>query len=544
MSKSPFSHPFWSPFSGTGDLPKGLNEWIIIEISRLIRGKPDWKTKYKNKEILAKWDTEISQQFESKLLPDLTNYAFEELKSYEVLEDAFGLNNSKFLISIDEKIATGSFTVPSSLKEKLISELNQLYSDFGDKLDYHPGTDKQVVDLVHPSLFPLQYGKTQIIDPTNPNNLVLSEFTDKIFKVMSGVESFGITRKFQWLPSLLKVNSTTKKYEFDSYINNLHPVKYGNLYDTITDVFNYALPGLNYVLSQFAQPPYYRIKIADGWTAYHEEYRTKIKEIIDRCDKDWTEYEEFEKTKAKYLKEFKPDLEGLQKFAATPDINLTEKFPNLKVIVKLANIELTPEKPDYAGGSWHIEGTINENIVATILYYYDVENIDDSNLSFRCAFEDPEYEQNDETYLSTLYGLHDESPMQRLVGSVKTEEDKIIIFPNCFQHHVDAFSLKDKTKPGYRKILCFFVVDPYNDIVVTTKDVPPQQEDWYDAEGHCTVPDIVPPVLEKQLPKQKQTLDEAKEVRTELMKERSFESSPLYYEEDDPFKRTFSLCEH
>ena len=28
----------------------------------------------------------------------------------------------------------------------------------------------------------------------------------------------------------------------------------------------------------------------------------------------------------------------------------------LQVIVKLANIHLTPEKPNYDGGSWHIEG--------------------------------------------------------------------------------------------------------------------------------------------------------------------------------------------
>ena len=28
----------------------------------------------------------------------------------------------------------------------------------------------------------------------------------------------------------------------------------------------------------------------------------------------------------------------------------------LQVVVKLANIELTPEKPEYEGGSWHVEG--------------------------------------------------------------------------------------------------------------------------------------------------------------------------------------------
>ena len=28
----------------------------------------------------------------------------------------------------------------------------------------------------------------------------------------------------------------------------------------------------------------------------------------------------------------------------------------LQIIVKLANIELTPDKPSYGGGSWHVEG--------------------------------------------------------------------------------------------------------------------------------------------------------------------------------------------
>jgi hypothetical protein len=30
----------------------------------------------------------------------------------------------------------------------------------------------------------------------------------------------------------------------------------------------------------------------------------------------------------------------------------------LQVIVKLANIELTPEKPSYEGGTWHVEGQL------------------------------------------------------------------------------------------------------------------------------------------------------------------------------------------
>jgi hypothetical protein len=37
------------------------------------------------------------------------------------------------------------------------------------------------------------------------------------------------------------------------------------------------------------------------------------------------------------------------------------------VIVKLANIELTPEKPEYEGGSWHIEGQL---VSLSLLFIY------------------------------------------------------------------------------------------------------------------------------------------------------------------------------
>jgi hypothetical protein len=54
----------------------------------------------------------------------------------------------------------------------------------------------------------------------------------------------------------------------------------------------------------------------------------------------------------------------------------------LKVIVKLANIVLTPEKPDYDGGAWHVEDMGNESIVATAIYYYSQANVTQSTLAF------------------------------------------------------------------------------------------------------------------------------------------------------------------
>lgn len=55
----------------------------------------------------------------------------------------------------------------------------------------------------------------------------------------------------------------------------------------------------------------------------------------------------------------------------------------LQVIVKLASIELSPDRPSYPGGDWHLERMLNEHIVGTAIFYYDVENCSESRLRFR-----------------------------------------------------------------------------------------------------------------------------------------------------------------
>ncbi len=64
----------------------------------------------------------------------------------------------------------------------------------------------------------------------------------------------------------------------------------------------------------------------------------------------------------------------------------------LQVIVKIAQIELTPDKPAFPAGGWHLEGMMNERICATALYYVDSANITPSSLVFRTETDrDPDY---------------------------------------------------------------------------------------------------------------------------------------------------------
>lgn len=125
-------------------------------------------------------------------------------------------------------------------------------------------------------------------------------------------------------------------------------------------------------------------------------------------------------------------------------------------------------------------------------------------------------------------------------------EGRLLTFPNILQHCVQPFELADPTRPGHRKILALFLVDP-NIRVISTANVPPQQKDWWgeqlwemgtfgrlSREVHEMIMDAV-----EEFP---MSMDEAKQLRVELMKERKRFSVKQGAAFEEAYE--FSLCEH
>jgi hypothetical protein len=48
----------------------------------------------------------------------------------------------------------------------------------------------------------------------------------------------------------------------------------------------------------------------------------------------------------------------------------------------------------------------------------------------------------------------------------------------CSQHRVSPFELADPTKPGHRRFIALWLVDPHRRII-STANVPPQQRSWW-----------------------------------------------------------------
>ena len=112
--------------------------------------------------------------------------------------------------------------VPESLKLELQAAVAEL-EDVPDKnKDWHPGSNGKVLDLVHPSLYPLVYGRTRVLETgtTSLEDCIARCGEGKTTQippqkeVTRGDASFqnsyyhvdSYSRNFQWLPCMVDIS--------------------------------------------------------------------------------------------------------------------------------------------------------------------------------------------------------------------------------------------------------------------------------------------------------------------------------------------------
>lgn len=224
-----------------------LRERAMMTFIDLITDKPDWNTKVHDETIVAKWKTE-AQALPAEAVPGgfsdaMFDYVIAELRDKAKVFEEYG-----GVVSVFDAAAVvfkqDVLTADKELHEALKAAVKPL-EDVPDKdKDWHPGSNEQVLDLVHPSLWPLVYGKTHVLrDRTIALDDALKSITAgeviAVPKLKLGKEtSWGVpeegrlfSNKFQWLPA--EVTLDGDKAKIASYINNLHPVQHAELYPII-----------------------------------------------------------------------------------------------------------------------------------------------------------------------------------------------------------------------------------------------------------------------------------------------------------------------
>ncbi|MER6672839.1 DUF4246 domain-containing protein [Streptomyces sp. NPDC000983] len=498
---SAFPLPFHTSRFIALSTPRTLREIEMMECSAQIRAKSGWFDKMNDPAIVARWTREAVEQ---GMTEAQVQYVLAELAHYAALRDA----RTGVEVSAVDGVWHSDALIDDRLGARLRDAARVLEEVPEDEKDWHPGSDGQVLDLVHPSLFCLVRERSGAPERAWENP------TDRY-------SAYEFSEKFQWLPTDVDVDDEGA-VAFRSYVNNVHPETHGELAAVLPDLFARFRPLFENVLTDLRHPRPLRIE-ADGYGWYESPPRRPDRAAHGDDESYKEAVKAWERVLDTWWDDRRPVIPDAPDFTAPelPDASarVDLRGRRLQVIVKLATIHLTPDKPEYDGGSWHVEGMMNERIVSTGIYYWDSDNITESRLGFRAALDDPDYEQNDDDGVREVYGLENEDALNQVLGSVPTPAGRCLAFPNVLQHRVGSFRLADPARPGHRKILAFFLVDP-SQTIVSTSDVPPQQP-WSDTST--------------------MTLEEAKGYREQLMRERKFfvdEHNEQLYE------REFSLCEH
>ncbi|KAJ6468804.1 hypothetical protein C8R45DRAFT_1167463 [Mycena sanguinolenta] len=475
----------------------------------------------------------------------MVDYVLDELEGYaKIADNERGIERGCY-----DAIWYSDRAISTNLNERLKTTVGALENIPEAEKDWHPGSNGQVLDLIHPSLYCIVYGRTEAYLPDQsriPGNLLpvaVPTFNEPAVKWNDvKVVNRSISSKFCWLPSDFSVDADGSVKLLSLYINNLCPTQHEPLYGIVEEILAGFIPMFDRVLGDIdSENP---LTERSGRLTWSYCVWGDSAQEYEESDEDWTEWYDSQK----HLPEARAYDEQLEDSLSA----VTLRGRTIQCIIKLASIHLTPENPKYAGGSWHVEGMANERIVASGIYSYDEENITRSKLAFRVATSEPHHlSDNDHDCAMTQYGFSNYDNLVQEIGKMVTKEGRMLAWPNDFQHCVSSFELADPFKPGHRKILAIFLVDPTIARISSATDVPPQQTEWAcdtlqqlsrdNRSRLARLPQELLDAIKKEIQSVGMSSREAEEYRLELMEERTMF---VAHHSEVVYGVQFNMCEH
>jgi hypothetical protein len=312
--------------------------------------------------------------------------------------------------------------IEEKLKAKLTAGFEKLLEG---KPDYHPGSEKKVRDLVHPSLF----------------SYVNPEFTEKTPKEFDRWGRPFEASKFQWLGTTFAVDENGG-VEIEGEINNLPRAENADLYEGLSTLFTSFLPMFESVY---------------GYTETTKFYNEDLE----------GEHELPEGGEGMSFGEFGERQEVVPR---------SLKNRKLQVIPKIVEYNLNDKES--LEGVWHVEGMSHEHILATgLCVVARDDNFEGGTLRFKRAYTLDEAGQLFWSVNQCRPEVIDEFVREGVVpiGSIETPEERMLVFPNCHIHKLTKMNIKGESGAGKRRIIIFWLVDPEHRIT-DMNDVSKPQE--------------------------------------------------------------------
>jgi Protein of unknown function (DUF4246) len=108
--------------------------------------------------ISEKWKAEALSAAGRDVTKNMVNWVIDELRwKAQIFKDSGAVS------VFNGDVVKSDTAIPKSLQISLQLAAKPLENVPETFKDYHPGSDNKVVDLVHPSLFPLVYGRSRVL---------------------------------------------------------------------------------------------------------------------------------------------------------------------------------------------------------------------------------------------------------------------------------------------------------------------------------------------------------------------------------------------
>jgi len=191
-----------------------INETYMNYLYKMIKKYATYKKLTYNKLLITNGET--NNLIENVFNKMVTKFDNKNVKSMEKYKESLQNKN----ISVFNKSGVIIGKIPNDIKKSLLESI----LDYSNKIaiDYHPGSNNKVRDIVHPSIYPL------IVDVKKTN--AKTDYWNRPYE----------NSKYQWLPSEFIIDENGK-CKIDSYINNL-PIDEIEMYKNIEKLFEYVVP--------------------------------------------------------------------------------------------------------------------------------------------------------------------------------------------------------------------------------------------------------------------------------------------------------------
>lgn len=509
------------------DPPATLWERVMLQFMSTVTDEPGWETKvfdgsdidaFRKDRIRLAERSELWDVDDGRTAADVAGFS-DAMFDWCIWELQQKAQESKAAGSItriyDAEVAVFKQDLAEGLRLDISDSLaplehEALAAEDGIKT-WQPGQGETNLLVVAPSMYAFEYGRTRIV---RDRVITLQECLDSIgsgepvgdpnaLPEIEAMPRAAISRRFQLLPAEVELDSEGQAH-ITSYINSIHPAHSGT-YRGIEELLDATLPLLAAAYDSFQRKPWNREEpdprrfLADlsrcravtictaAWKkdlvkdvgCKPRNYLTAGPENASVQDAEtW-----FERTHPLIPPQPLGSSDDKQQFLssqrAVPSSPASVLGNRLQIIVSVSNVLLTPDKPQFPGSQFNVEGLVNERVAAVAVYCYESDNVTESRIAFEAqAAYDPKMDAGNITFLYGIAARQWYEPASWIrLGSVPVRCGRVVAFPNVFGHRDEPFELVDKTRPGSRKTVMICLVDSRTP-VLSTANVPPQQGAW------------------------------------------------------------------